>query len=228
MSKIVRLFTLVCSLLLAASALPAQVTLSITFSPVLASGADPEGFASSTWTMSFEVETYNGTTALAHAEVADGTLTVSGSTSLDGNYTITSQSGGFAFFPYIGTLGFAVSSTPSYGPSTFSFGGVTVSDFLPTGTPLIDFFPARDSPVLVSHFHGASVATTTIGSFVVNNGSDTSRYSIANTPISVSAVPEPGTYAAVVGLLALGFAATRRRPRQSPNPTQWTLFHEDQ
>lgn len=208
-----RVLSLWSAFLLAASALSAQVTLSITFSPVLASGLDPEGFASSTWTMSFEVETYNGSHSLISAEVANGTLTISGSANLNGTHTITSQSRGFVFFPYIGNLGFAVSSRPSYGPSTFSFEGVTVSNFLPSGTSLINSFPDPDSPVLVSHFHGASVATTAVGPFVVNNGSDTSRYSFANTPISASAVPEPSQAALLVGLSVLFSLMARRRRR---------------
>ncbi len=217
MSKLIRLVTLCAALVGTAAALPAQVTLSITFSPVLESGADPEGFASSTWTMSFALpETYGGGAASTTvARVATGTLTIAGSASRDGTYTITGQVGDFGFFPNIGgALLFAY--TPSIDDNTFSFAGVTVSDFAADGPNITNTRPPVGSPVSVDHFHGATISSTTdargINSFAVNNGSDISRYTFSN--ITLTAVPETGTYAAIVGLFALGLTATRRRSRR--------------
>ncbi len=102
MTKIIRLMALCAALIGTAAALPAQVNLSITFTPVPYSGApDPERFGSSTWTLSFALpEIYGqGVGSLPVARVSNGTLSISGSASRDGTYTITSQAGVFDFFP---------------------------------------------------------------------------------------------------------------------------------
>ncbi len=225
MTKLIRLVTLCAALVGTAAALPAQVTLSITFTPVLESGADPEGFASSTWSMNFVLpETYSrGAASLPMARVSNGTLTISGSASRDGIYTI-SESSEFAFIPNLssqspGSLFFAF--TPFVSASAFSFAGITVTQFAAQGPAVVTPRPAVGSPVLVDHFHGATISSTSgfrdIDSFAVNNGSDISRYTFSN--ITLTAVPETGTYAAIVGLFALGFTATRRRPRRPTTRT---------
>ena len=161
--------------------------------------------------MSFDLtETYDSPSTFNSSIVPEGTLTVSGSTNLDGTYTITSQNGGFAFFPAVGTiLGFALN--PDFaGGSTFSFGGVTVSAFNPTGASLTNVNPPVGAPVLASDFNDAfiSIAPNPL-SFLVDSGGDSSRYSFSSS--QVTAVPEPSTYAALTGLAVVAFVVLRRR-----------------
>lgn len=60
---------------------------------------------------------------------------------------------------------------------------------------------------------GISYAASSASLEVATDTGGTSNFTINSVSITTTAVPEPSTYAALVGLLALGFVAVRRRRR---------------
>lgn len=116
---------------------------------------------------------------------------------------------------------------------TGTLGGVTISDFGfglgPFGDPGLYFtFPSFTDSSPYSFSEGTLLTAATPGGFTYETYFNTGTYSMEWTdgfwsaagPItlvvsanSVSAVPEPGSFAAIAGVLSLGFVSCRRRRR---------------
>lgn len=82
--------------------------------------------------------------------------------------------------------------------------------FAATEFPTGSFTTASQLLTLSSGFNPSAVA-----GFIVTGGVPSGvlrfNYSFDNLAVAASAIPEPSTYAAILGLLALGFVAYRRR-----------------
>jgi hypothetical protein len=102
-------------------------------------------------------------------------------------------------------LGFAVNFYDSGGiaaiTSTFS-----VSDFLPQGS-----FTSAFSSLSLHPSNGDISDIVSFGIAGIGNGNALFRFSFDAIQVSATVIPEPSTYAAIIGLLALGYVAYRRR-----------------
>ena len=188
----------------------AALFLNVSFTPTLTSGDDTWGFDGSTWsfTWTFNQATYSDINSNAAIVSDSASLTVSGATNSAYNGTFAladATTGAFLAVPNsVGTLFMGVNTLNN--DSQFSFGqpALTVSEVTLSGSSIAD--PAIGSPVLTSHFDGAMVGDATVKILL---GGDEGNYDFGSA--QVVAVPEPATYAILVGLGMLAFAVIRRR-----------------
>ena len=75
-------------------------------------------------------------------------------------------------------------------------------------------FPTTPTAVSFLSSFGGTYAATPIQGFMYTDGPIGSvAFTITGVTINTSAIPEPSAFAALAGLMALGFAGCRRRPR---------------
>ncbi len=202
------------------------VRVTITLSPTLESGSDPFGLAGSTWALSFYLNATNYTDSGAagpRTTTNSGLLKVSGSSGVDGNYTIFQETGssGFNFYPnFVGSAILAVPDGPRVN-GRFSFSGITIRNFNaigPRNASIMD-----EAPIQISDYQGLVMSSDISGfggdsAFTASGthgGSPFSgTFSFANAP--VTAVPEPATYTILAGLIAMGVVWLRRQKRFEP------------
>ena len=144
-------------------------TLTFAFSPTLTSGSDPHGLGNAVWTFSFEVTqpTYQLSGAFSDVSfIADSAeLIISGATNggLNGTHGISSTGtgGDFVFIPNLFGSTFLALQLPTNTVSSFSFGGVSVTDFGPSASPAI-ISPNVGDPVNVAVFNNADYSSTSM------------------------------------------------------------------
>ena len=162
---------------------------------------------SGTGTLSSNVANVN--LGVGSVSMSAGTTLSAGGTGAAGSFTLAASqnfsttTGGTLNFD----VGTAFDQIIGSGTGTFSIGsGTTLALTLGTG------FSYGNTYTLFSSFAGGTVASS---GFTIS-GYDTTNYtaSLANTGIlsfAPTAVPEPSTYATILGAVALGFVAYRRR-----------------
>ncbi|WOO41082.1 PEP-CTERM sorting domain-containing protein [Rubellicoccus peritrichatus] len=207
--KLKLLYSLLTTLLSSTAATFGALSVSFSFSPTLQSGLDPQDLANATWSFTYNSSQTNyGNFGGFPGIVTDSAeLTITGSVSVDGTYAIMdATTNNFLLIPDTGLANTAsVGINTNVSESEFSFSGVTVEFFGPTGTQVA--IPAVNDPVSPSDFNGISLAND--GQFRVTVGGDSGEFTFTNA--TTSAIPEPGTYVLIAGLTSLFLAFYIRR-----------------
>jgi|GEM_PF-2000083 len=209
--KIKTKFLSVCAAALLTLPALASIQLSVSFSPILQSGTDPNGFENSTWTLVYNSSqsTYDEPSGGADVSILiseSASLTVTGADNADYNDTFAitdSETTNFGFVPDAFGNAFFGTNTDGSGAS-FSFGApsIAVNGLVLRGA--VQASPLPGDPVEMSHWSGNNVQTA--GSLSVGSG----NFSIPLS--SISAIPEPVTFSYLfAGLVALALMANRRR-----------------
>lgn len=221
-SKKNKLGVISCLLLFSFTAAHAVVNVSVNIVPILESGTDPHGVASSTWTMSFDLPELYNNDLLVGTAATEGTLHISGSVDLDAIYTITSSEAFplFIFVPNVnsgGLLFFGLDG--DFTLNAFDFAGVNVSNFGARGSSVVPTQPLALSPILASHWDGALLNNTVSGwgPFTVSDGLGSGEFSFSNALLTATVVPEPSHVAFLIGSICLFGLVTYRRRKQCPD-----------
>ena len=205
-------------LLLSTQALVGQMLanpliISMDFSPTLQSlftaADDPLGIDGSTWSLKIvsndtTYKTFNQFNP-AGIETDSVTLTIIGSTELDGSYKIEdSATTDLAILPY--ASGLFVFRDKNQSSIDFEIGGFFGFWNNLDATSVLGSAPSVGAPVASSDFDNASEET----------GNNTMSFNMASYdtgPYTFTVVPEPANAAAIIGLLTIGFCSFKRRSR---------------
>lgn len=206
-----RTYLVVAALFLCALPAHAAITVTFTFSPQFESGSDFFGLDGSTFTFTMDVTEQNYRsdvvgTAQVNVPASRVSLTVSGSTSADGSYDISTTAPAVVLAPNIGDAIAAFFDT-NFDNFLYEADNLfSLTTFDPSGSNIAD--PQPGDPIAVSDFNGLMLSD----SFVVIPESmpdDFGTYAFTNG--QVTAVPELSTYSVLTGLAALMLVVLRPR-----------------
>ncbi|MGE9292951.1 MAG: PEP-CTERM sorting domain-containing protein [Puniceicoccales bacterium] len=189
----------------------AAITVSVTGNPALYSSGDQDGYVGSTWVFSFTTDatTYDALLGSPAIFVDSANLVITNATdpTKNGEFTITSSdTPEFMVSPSFFGLMYPGASD-DYSGMIFTIGesGPTVSGLTLNGPVFFTPAPVPGDTILPEHFNGAPLSES---GFMIG----TTNYTFTNGSVS-SPVPEPSTYAAILGVLCVVGLLARKRPR---------------
>lgn len=200
--------TIVTTFILGLANVSAQILITTSFDMNHAYGTSDAayGLDGTTWTMEFTIA--NGTYVEKFSNPAalldSAQLTISGGSNHDGTYAITETDSEFMFFPNRG--GSTQLWDSSFSGVNFDFDGINASNFFISGAAPASA-PQVGDPISAASFDGVSNFSAV--QFRVDSGP---YYNASNFSMTAaSAVPEPSTYATLLGAVVLISTASRRR-----------------